>query len=237
MKSDSKLRFIPIICLMLIVLFSNTALADASKAPASRIKMQSSLTVTAGFKAVIETKLKKPNKEEMKKVVWSSSNEKVATVSKKGRVTGIKPGKSTITCTLNNGRKYKCAVKVVNNIVFSNKYSKLKINKKKGPVYVVPVKTYYKGKSFVSEFAVFNNMSYAKLERINELTLTFTTGDEKVIASRSFKNIKLGIDSFGKKKIKFKFPEKYVKKANYNIRGDAGITFTITDMDYTYKLK
>ena len=44
-------------------------------------------------------------------VTWSSSNKKVATV-KDGTVTAIKAGKCTITATLSNGRKLKCAVTV-----------------------------------------------------------------------------------------------------------------------------
>ena len=46
-----------------------------------------------------------------KKVKWSSSNKKVATVSKAGKVTGKKAGKATITAKV-NGKKLKCTIKV-----------------------------------------------------------------------------------------------------------------------------
>ena len=46
------------------------------------------------------------------KVVWKSSNKKIATVSKKGVVTGKKLGKCTITAR-NAGKTYKCKVRVV----------------------------------------------------------------------------------------------------------------------------
>jgi uncharacterized protein YjdB len=39
-------------------------------------------------------------------VTWKSSNEKIATVSKKGEVTGISGGVAIITCTTNEGGFY-----------------------------------------------------------------------------------------------------------------------------------
>lgn len=44
-----------------------------------------------------------------KKVKWSSSNKKVATVSKRGKVTGKKAGKATITAQIGK-KKYKCKI-------------------------------------------------------------------------------------------------------------------------------
>lgn len=46
-----------------------------------------------------------------KKVTWKSSNKKVATVSKKGKVTAKKAGSATITATV-AGKKLTCKVKV-----------------------------------------------------------------------------------------------------------------------------
>ena len=48
------------------------------------------------------------------KVTWKSGRPKVAKVSKKGKVTALKKGKSTITAR-NAGKKYKCSVTVKNN--------------------------------------------------------------------------------------------------------------------------
>ena len=48
-----------------------------------------------------------------KSVTWKSSNTKVATVSSKGKVKGVKPGTATITCTSNaTGLKTTCKVTV-----------------------------------------------------------------------------------------------------------------------------
>lgn len=46
-----------------------------------------------------------------KKVKWSTSNKKVATVTKKGKVTGKKTGKSTITAKIGK-KKYRCKITV-----------------------------------------------------------------------------------------------------------------------------
>lgn len=55
-------------------------------------------------------KLKLKNAK-VKKVKWSSSKKKVATVSKKGRVKALKKGKVTITARY-KGKKYKCKITV-----------------------------------------------------------------------------------------------------------------------------
>ena len=48
-----------------------------------------------------------------KKIAWTTSNPKVATVTAKGKVTGKKKGKAYITAKV-SGKKYKCAVTVKN---------------------------------------------------------------------------------------------------------------------------
>lgn len=48
-----------------------------------------------------------------KKVKWTSSNNKVATVSSKGKVTAKKKGTATITATVGN-KKYTCKITVTN---------------------------------------------------------------------------------------------------------------------------
>ena len=54
-----------------------------------------------------------PKNATNKKVTWKTSNKKVATVSSKGVVKGIKKGKATITCTTKSGKKKAtCTVKV-----------------------------------------------------------------------------------------------------------------------------
>ena len=56
-------------------------------------------------------KLKLKNKHTKKKVKWKSTNKKVASVSKKGKVKGKKPGKATVIAKVGN-KKYKCKITV-----------------------------------------------------------------------------------------------------------------------------
>lgn len=65
-----------------------------------------------------------------KKVKWSSSNKKIAVVSKKGNITGKKPGKCTVTAKV-SGKKYKCKVTVKKNptlISEKKKFTKITLN-------------------------------------------------------------------------------------------------------------
>jgi len=65
-------------------------------------------TKTMSLKATVY-----PSKLEDKSVTWKSSNTAVATVSSKGKVTGVKAGKATITCTSNaTGLSTTCKVTV-----------------------------------------------------------------------------------------------------------------------------
>ncbi|MFQ9515847.1 MAG: serpin family protein [Eubacterium sp.] len=89
------------------VLASST---QQSKGAASKKKKISLNKKKATIRAhqTIMLKLKNAKK---KKVKWSSSNKKVATVSKKGKVRALKKGKVTITAKY-KGKKYKCKIKV-----------------------------------------------------------------------------------------------------------------------------
>ncbi len=78
------------------------------------------LSMNAG--ATTKLKVYKPG---TRKVAWSSSDKKVATV-KNGTVTAIKAGKCTITATLSNGQTFKCKVTVKDAAMFTETKLSLK---------------------------------------------------------------------------------------------------------------
>lgn len=73
-----------------------------------------------------------PDDTSNKNLVWSSSDTKVATVDKNGRVTAVGPGAATITCSTADGSKLSrtCTVRVV------RKVSSLRIDQKDILLYV-----------------------------------------------------------------------------------------------------
>ena len=81
---------------------------------ASKVKINKK---KATIKVGQTVKLKVKNTK--KKAKWSSSNKQVATVSKKGKVTGKKTGKATIIAKAGK-KKYKCKIRVVANILPNN---------------------------------------------------------------------------------------------------------------------
>lgn len=82
---------------------SNTTVAQA----AATIKLdKKNITLTAGKSTTLHIKGTK------KKVTWSTSNKKIATVNKNGKVTAVTGGAISVTATVNK-KKYSCKVKVI----------------------------------------------------------------------------------------------------------------------------
>lgn len=87
----------------------------ASRAKPKLNKTKATLTITDKKKAPSFTlKVKNVSKKAVKKAVWKSSNKKVATVSKSGKVVARKKGKATITVKV-SGKKLTCKVTVADN--------------------------------------------------------------------------------------------------------------------------
>jgi uncharacterized protein YjdB/LmbE family N-acetylglucosaminyl deacetylase len=76
---------------------------------------------------VVHLKAKLTPKRSNEAIVWSSSNENIATVDENGYVTGIAPGKVTITAETDSS-KLKCKQKIV---VRDNKVTSIKLSDKK----------------------------------------------------------------------------------------------------------
>ena len=115
-----KLTVYTIIVTCLVLLFSMGVQAGSITIS----KKKATMYARAQLKLSVSTK--------SKKVKWSSSNKKVATVSKKGMVTAKKPGKVTITAKVGK-KKLKCRItvkkwngKVDLMSLLGKKYSKVK---------------------------------------------------------------------------------------------------------------
>ena len=101
---------------------------------------------------------------------WTSSNRKVAVVSTKGVVTGLKKGTATITATTYSGKKLTCKVNVTSN----PKLSKNSVSVKRGKT----VKVNIIGKAAVVK-NVYTNTSFAKITSKNTATKLTVKGLKK----------------------------------------------------------
>ncbi len=95
---------------------------------------KSSVTIDDGKTYTLKAAFS-PAKASNKDLVWKSDNTSVATVSSKGVVKGIKPGKATITCkSKETGKTVKCTVKIKNvkvkRVLFSEEIYTVKHNRK-----------------------------------------------------------------------------------------------------------
>lgn len=105
MKITKKILAVLLSLVMLLTLIPSLPVENVSAAQ-KKVKLnKSKATVYVGKTVTLKLKNNK------KKVKWSSSNKKVATVSKKGKVTGKKAGKATITAKVGK-KKYKCKITV-----------------------------------------------------------------------------------------------------------------------------
>lgn len=107
-KIISKVIAVFTILSICLSLFGSTVYA----ADLSLSKTKASLEVDATLKLSL-------GKISAKKVTWSSSNTKIATVSEYGTITAVKQGEATIKATYNKNT-YSCKVTVVDNNATSN---------------------------------------------------------------------------------------------------------------------
>ena len=92
---------------------SSTGLSAKCKVTVGYVKLDKSEAVIKKGKTKTLTATVYPSSLEDKSVTWKSSNTKVATVTSKGKVKGVKAGTATITCTSNaTGLSTTCKVTV-----------------------------------------------------------------------------------------------------------------------------
>lgn len=123
--------------LTLAMVLGTTAVVNPETAEAKKVKVKK-VTVTApsgktayvakGKKVSLKATVKvTPNKKANKKVTYKSANKKIATVSSKGVLKGVKAGKTKVTVTSKKNSKKKATIKVV---VKKAAVKKVKLNAK-----------------------------------------------------------------------------------------------------------
>ena len=106
-------KVLALLTIILLMVPSTTINAAATKEPKLN---KSSATIYVGKS--VKLKMSGTNGS----IKWKSSNKKVAKVSSKGKVTGVKKGTATITATVDE-QKYTCKVKVKSKNGSSNSSS------------------------------------------------------------------------------------------------------------------
>jgi uncharacterized protein YjdB len=142
---------------MVITLIPVTSVSAATKPTLSK----TTATIAVGETTTLSVK----NKPSGATVKWSTSAKKIATVTQKGKVTGVKTGKATITAKVKKGSKtytLKCKVtvkglaKTVSTIaqlktaLKDKKLTKLTFKTSKSGTYTIPKGTYSKVASICS---------------------------------------------------------------------------------------
>ena len=95
-----------ILAIVLAFVLSISMIPTINVSAAKKVKLnKTKVTIYVGKTVTLKLRSNK------RKVKWSSSNKKVATVSKKGKVKGKKAGKATITAKVGK-KKYKCKITV-----------------------------------------------------------------------------------------------------------------------------
>lgn len=146
--------------------------------------------------------------------IWKTSSSTVATVSKKGVVTGKKAGTATITAYV-KGKKYTCKVTVRANVAKLPDYSSLYQTYGVG---VSITKVYYSGGSLIAEGTIINNSSN-KVIQLDRFTLQIYAGGT-LAAEQVFTNYKVNISPHSKGKVKFVIKTTNVKKKKLDLRSE-----------------
>lgn len=90
---------------------------DNKKIPVTKIALNKSDTIMQVGEYIIVSAVVRPANATDKKVTWSTSNSKVATVSSSGKIVAKKAGTATITATTSNGKKAEIKITVTEKFI------------------------------------------------------------------------------------------------------------------------
>lgn len=145
-----------------------------------------------------------------------TDNSKIATISK-----GILSAKKTGTTYISYNYKRsdgtaairKIKLRVINNKYVHSRYGDIYVDEYNyGPPEIEMVSIYYKKNQLCLQTAVVNNRTF-RAKKFDHITWIVKINGKKV-AKHKFKNIKLNIKPYGKKKVTFRFP---FKKTIYDV--------------------
>lgn len=178
---------------------TNYDMTVTMKDAASKLK-KNKLTITKGFTDSISVQNGKIKK-------CSSSNNAVAAVTNKGKITAKKNGSVTIKVTLTNKKVLSCKVKVV-----SNQYSAKKITIDNSAYNIEDMKVYQasfdKKGNLKIKFQLVNNSS-GKVVNIKNLKIVAKSN--KTYASYTIKNYKVSVNSFKDRSYTVTIPQSKLK--------------------------
>ena len=186
----------------------NASDAQAKKASVKKVTASApsgkNVYVAKGKKVKITTTVKvKPNKKANKKVTYKSANKKIATVSAKGVVKGVKAGKTKITITSKKNKKKKTVLKVY---VKKAAVKKVKIN----------------SKNFVLSAGGTKKLTAKVTPKKNVYKKVVWTSSNKKVATVTSKGVVKGLRE-GSAKITASAVEGSKKKASVTVKVGAGI--------------
>ncbi len=208
---QKSMKRITMVCLMTLMMLAFALPAHAAKLNMTSVRIPVKLTSTLRVDGAAGT------------VKWSSSNNKIATVSRKGVVTGKKKGDTIVTARLANGKRFRCRVKVVSNR-FEGDLDPKKIEGEDNGVSFYVKTVYYSGKQVKCRGYFFNESKRA-VKRLSNYRITLYYNDRAVIADSIF-TIKRSIKKNRYVDVTLTFPAKAVKSQKFDFTKMSTISTT-----------
>lgn len=170
---------------------------------------QSKAIITKGF-------TKKLSVTGAKVKSWKSSNKKIAKVDKKGKVTGVKAGKTTIYATTAAGKKLTCKVTVKENEYSVTKPS-LSDARQKGCFVEAYKASYDKSGNLVINAIIINN-SANHIVRLKDVKFVVKDANGKVVGTYKASKYNVSVSSYSTKSVKFTLKKSLLKKKKIDLR-------------------
>lgn len=183
---------------------------SVSQEKASATINKNSLTLTSGFSEKLSIQGATGT------VKWKSSNNKVATVSSDGKVTGKKAGSAKITATTESGQVLTCAVSIQKNVYNESRQYPSAVQYGMSSVQVYKM-SYDKSGNLVLKASVLNN-SGRKSAGIKKLTITVVNEKSKKIGVFTVSDKRFSLNTNDSKDFTFKINKSDLKIKNANLR-------------------